>query len=333
MREPRIDLSQVMARADALIIVPPFIRLDMPHLGAHILQACAKTRGLDVRVLYAGMFLSAEISEHVYRALSDTATPLMLGERIFAASAYGVPLLGRQAKQRLADLHLSVGSGALQCDINYRLLRRLARAVDSWVQRLAAAVTELGFPVVGCTTIFEQTASSVAILNHVKRLRPETITIIGGSNCAGPMARGIASLRTSIDYIFAGESEQVFPDFLTAVRVDARPASQIIESEPCTDMDGIPTPDFADYYRQWHYCLEGGTTPLQEVLLPYETSRGCWWGQVHHCTFCGVQNMRYREKSPARVIQELKTLLAKHPSRRVHNADDIMPHSFFKTLV
>lgn len=329
----RIDLSPLMEKADALIIVPPFIRLDMAHLGAHVLQACAQARGFKVKVLYAGMFLAQEIGEEIYRAMSDNATPLMLGERVFAAPAYGIPLLGRQAAQNLTELDVSSAAGAPPCTIKYERLDQLARHVDSWVGRFADAVAEIGFPVVGCTTIFEQTASSIAILKHVKKRNPETITIIGGSNCAGPMAHGIASLSPDIDFIFAGESEQVFPDFLATVGRGERPSARIIESEPCMDMDGIPTPNFSDYYRQWHHCLEGGVTPFDEVLLPYETSRGCWWGQVHHCTFCGVQNMRYREKSPDRVIRELNSLLAEHPCRSVHNADDIMPHSFFKTLI
>ncbi len=41
------------------------------------------------------------------------------------------------------------------------------------------------------------------------------------------------------------------------------------------------------------------------IFVPYETSRGCWWGQKKHCTFCGLNplGMNYRAKSPERAVE------------------------------
>ena len=43
--------------------------------------------------------------------------------------------------------------------------------------------------------------------------------------------------------------------------------------------------------------------------------------------------MRFREKSPQRVFEELEVLLEEHPNRKVFVVDNIMPHSYFRTLV
>lgn len=43
--------------------------------------------------------------------------------------------------------------------------------------------------------------------------------------------------------------------------------------------------------------------------------------------------MNFREKSPAKVIEELNTLLTESPSQRVQMSDNIMPYIFFKTLL
>jgi ribosomal peptide maturation radical SAM protein 1 len=43
--------------------------------------------------------------------------------------------------------------------------------------------------------------------------------------------------------------------------------------------------------------------------------------------------MKFREKSPERVIADLKSLLAHHPTRLVVMYDNIMPHSYFHTLL
>ena len=63
--EPRVELRP----ADALIIVPPFAGLDRPSLGVHVLQACAKARGVTVSVLYANLLLGGEVGEPTYQAV------------------------------------------------------------------------------------------------------------------------------------------------------------------------------------------------------------------------------------------------------------------------
>jgi ribosomal peptide maturation radical SAM protein 1 len=333
-----IELSAIVPKADALIIVPPFAQLDFPHLGAHLLQGCAKAEGFQVAVLYAGMFLAREITDSVYYSLSEAVTingsgkaalPNLLGERVFARAAYGVPHLGRQAESTLAQLRLDFVMGRRRCEVDIALLRRLSEHVEDWVERFARAVAALGHPVVGCTTVFEQTAASIAILRRVKQQVPSTVTIIGGANCAGQMAEGMVALTDSIDYAFSGECERAFPAFLKG----QRPAGRIIEGEPCMDLDALPTPDYSHYYTQRRLCLEDDAASLDMIFLPYESSRGCWWGEKHHCTFCGVATMRYRQKSPDRLFSELKSLLPHHPSRRIFNVDDIMPHTYFKSVL
>jgi ribosomal peptide maturation radical SAM protein 1 len=333
-----IELSGVVRKADALIIVPPFAQLDFPNLGTHLLQGCARAQGFEVAVLYAGMFLAREVTEDVYYALSEAVTlhwsggrvfSRLLGERVFARAAYGVPLLGRKAEAVVGDLHMHFKFGRRQCVVDAALLRRLAVHAEDWAERFASAVAELGYPVVGCTTVFEQTASSIALLRRIKERAPSTVTIIGGANCAGRMAEGIVTLSDSIDYAFSGECEQAFPAFLAG----RRPSGRVIVGETCMDLDALPTPDYTHYYEQRRLCVEDDASSLDKVFLSYESSRGCWWGEKHHCTFCGVPNMRYRQKSADRVLEELKAMLPHHPSRRIYNVDDIMPHAYFKSVL
>jgi ribosomal peptide maturation radical SAM protein 1 len=328
---PRLPmaLEEELSGADALLIAPPFARLDLPHLGLHLLQACAQRAGFKVRVLYASMYLAREIGEPAYYAITESMTPQLLGERIFARAAYGVPLLGHQAESKLGELELTVGIGSRACTVNHDLLRRLAVHAEDWADRMARAIAALGCPIVGCSTMFEQTAASIALLRRVKQHAPETVTLLGGANCFGGMAEGVASLSPAVDYVFSSESEEAFPAFLAG----ARPAGRIVQGQPCMDLDALPVPDYSDYYRQQRACMNPEPADLDRLLLSFESSRGCWWGQKHHCTFCGVAVMRYRQKSPDRIIHELQTLLAAHPSRRIHATDDIMPHTYFKTLV
>jgi ribosomal peptide maturation radical SAM protein 1 len=43
--------------------------------------------------------------------------------------------------------------------------------------------------------------------------------------------------------------------------------------------------------------------------------------------------MAFRQKSPARVIEELRALLERHPNRNIVMIDNTMPHRYFKTLL
>jgi ribosomal peptide maturation radical SAM protein 1 len=219
--------------------------------------------------------------------------------------------------------------------VSVQELRRLERYAEGYVTSIARAVSERHYTIVGCTTTFEQTVASMALLNRIKTLGKNTITILGGANCDGEMARGIASMRSSIDYIFSGESEATFPKFVRAILAGLRPQGRLLYGEPCKDLDALPTPAYVEFYEQRRRFLPASKVQAGQTEIPYETSRGCWWGQKHHCTFCGLndETIAFRQKSPDRVIEDLRTLLDTHPTTKVSMTDNIMPYAYFKTLL
>ena len=323
-------------RGDALLIVPPWANLMMPSLGVHVLQASAREAGLAVRVLYANIALAGDIGETAYVELAcgyDT-TPELIGERFFARAAFDRPPLGLAPD--------GSGDDAFLASIHrYGLRRSLAevraweRRLARWVDRMAEAIADLGFPIVGASSTFEQTASSIALLRAIKRLRPETITMLGGANCEGPMAEGILSTGADIDYVFAGESEASFVEHVRAIRAGARPAGRLVTNPIRHDMDALPRPDYRELFAQRAAFLPDSTHPPDEAWLLYESSRGCWWGEKQHCTFCGLNGlgMRFREKSADKVIGDLRALVAEHPTKKIWLTDNIMPQSYFRSVL
>ena len=57
----------------------------------------------------------------------------------------------------------------------------------------------------------------------------------------------------------------------------------------------------------------------------FETSRGCWWGERSHCTFCGLSDatMPFRGKSARRAVDELVHLTNRYPGCAVVGVDSI----------
>ncbi len=70
-------------------------------------------------------------------------------------------------------------------------------------------------------------------------------------------------------------------------------------------------------------------------VLTFETSRGCWWGEKAHCTFCGLNDLtiRARTMKSERAIETFNAL-AKYASRcsRYLSVDNILPKSFVKEV-
>lgn len=334
------NVLDTMDNAEALLIVPPFAGLEWPSIGVHLLQSVVVEQKITARVLYANLLFANLIGEFTYRQLSCNynTTPELIGERLFARAAYGTSPLG------LADCEEKQNRFSLTAT-DYRLgisldeLLRYEEIAYKWICLLSDAIASLNIKVVGSSTSFEQTCSSIALLKSIKNSKNskenKPITILGGANCEGEMAKGLLSSGVDIDYIFSGESESTFMRFMTDYKRNVLPNEKIISGEPCEDMDTLPCPDYAEYFQQWNTAMQASSMRVDDLSLYYETSRGCWWGAKHHCTFCGLngKGMKFREKTPAKAYKDIKLLTETAPTNRLRFSDNIMPLKYFDTLL
>ena len=336
-------VGQILRPADVLLIVPPFASLSYPSFAVHLLQACGGEAGFRVQVLYASILMASVIGEKAYNDICEAPLGSFAGERLFARCAYGMPALGRHADRMFEPSWVVAADEGPEIDpvlareqpIGLRELKNIETLADGFIESLATAIGEASYRIVGCTSSFEQTTAAVALLNRIKHHNKATVTILGGANCEGEMARGIVSLAANIDYVFSGESETTFVNFVRAILAGMPPMDCIIQGQPCSILDDLPTPLFNDFYEQRNRFLPQSPIAYQDTVIPYESSRGCWWGQKQHCTFCGLNayGMTFRQKTPDRVIEEIRLLLAAHPTRRIMMTDNIMPHGYFVTLL
>jgi hypothetical protein len=87
------------AEFDALLIVPPFADLYRPSLAVHLLQAIAEQAGLRARILYANLLFAVMAGENLYATPCSGYYGWMWGERLFAATAFGLPHLGYRTEE------------------------------------------------------------------------------------------------------------------------------------------------------------------------------------------------------------------------------------------
>ncbi|MCP4134297.1 MAG: RiPP maturation radical SAM protein 1, partial [bacterium] len=319
---------------DILFIVPPFGSIHDVALGPHILQTIAEEQGYSTDIIYLNILLASELGIDVYNEIANAPLFWMLGERLFAKSAYGLPPLGNNAEW-CTDETKSIGGMNSQVQMFYHIHSQFNRELYlraeevclSFIDEAVSAISSLNYKIVGCTAMMEQTNCSVALLSGVKKQSPETITIIGGGNCEGEMAEGVASLSESIDYVFSGESETAFLNFLGDHSTGKLPSQGILKGEPLADLDSLSVPDYTAFFEQSAYFFEN-ENKTDEQRIWYETSRGCWWAEKKKCTFCGIYPVSFRSKSPGKTLGDLKSIAHTYPGSVIFMTDNMMPQSY-----
>jgi ribosomal peptide maturation radical SAM protein 1 len=346
--KPNSEDITYLPGGDVLIIIPPFVDTKIPSLGAHSLQASCRPSGLSVRVFYANLNFSNLIGLELHDTIMRVNQATFMGERLFAASAFGLPPMGRNL-HKLFDPHwLPDHMWQKKREYACRLMGEIFAPVREWAvsidwghveeqaARWTAATAEQiagrGYCLVGCSTTHGGMVPPVALLNRIKQANPDIITVIGGALCEGVMAEGILSLKAGIDYVFSGEGEITFPGFAGKVLGGRLPGEKIIYGKEVTNLDTVPLPDFSEYFYQREKIYPKQLSCKGDIRVPYETSRGCRW---RRCTFCGVSGERqsYRIKSAGKVIKDLGQLVNRHRINSIDMADNIMPLPYFETLI
>ncbi len=335
---------------DILLVSMPFGPVHLPSLGLSLLAAGLEARGVGADIRYFNLDYAKAIGPALYQGLSaENPYPAdLVGEWIFSSAleragdpeVYLAEVLrgGHPAhRKRFAGV---LASSHLHHEAAIGLRPGAAAFVDVCVEEILAASPK----VVGFSSVFEQTAASLAAARRIKARSPGTLVVLGGANCEGPMGRALFEQNPFLDAVFSGECDFSFPAAMeiflrdgripSGAGVHARPwlAGAPISPEPERPLDDLPRPGFSAYFRDLERLdldIPGGSAVL------FETSRGCWWGEKHHCTFCGLngEGLGYRSKSAGRALSEFRALKAAHPGVPVVVADNILDMGYFRSFL
>ncbi|MFC4587620.1 RiPP maturation radical SAM C-methyltransferase [Sphaerisporangium corydalis] len=278
---------------------------------------------------------NGELTPEDYARIADDA-PSGLGEWIFAGALNGRP------EWRLKELRSGV---VRQSDAEIDVAVRMRRLADGFVEQAVAELLATAPDVVGFTTTFQQNTSSLAVAGRLKQVRPSTRVVLGGANCEGPMGAALHRNHPFVDFVVRGEGELVFPRLLDRIAADQdaaglegvcwwRDERSIAnpESPSPVPVEVIPVPD----YDQWQRVIEASPVlSYGSPCLLIEASRGCWWGERHHCTFCGLNDamIKFRSKPPDRLWAELSGLVRRHQILDVFFTDNILDLAYYDEVL
>jgi ribosomal peptide maturation radical SAM protein 1 len=311
----------------------PFSSSRFPSMQIGLLRSILATRGFSATAHYLNLEFAARIGWNLYEALSNS-TLYFVGDWMFAGEAFREdapdPLLflrryaGQLSKKRL--------------DWFWRQRKEGAR---EFLEYCLVSVPWHQYEVVGFSSVFVQNVAALAFARLLKERHPHLITVFGGANFEDEMGLEFVRALPWIDYAVLGEADESFPGLLERLAdgeaVAAMPGIAHVEngtvdygghSPLLRDLDSLPVPDYDDYFAAAARLRMPNALEANGIQIPFESARGCWWGEKQHCTFCGLNamGMGYRSKSPARILDEIEALARRYKTRYLGAVDNILDH-------
>lgn len=215
------------------------------------------------------------------------------------------------------------------------------------LERCLAAMSRPEYDVVGFSLTFEtQLPAALALSRRLKALRPDVKIIFGGAVCFEEQADGLVSSFDSMDAVCHTEGDEVIVPLVSALRGvglladvpgiayrDATGQMVRTKSPPLLrDLDRLPMVDYDDYFVE----LAASDWRDTHARIMFETARGCWWGEKHLCSYCGLngEGLPFRAKSPERAHDEILDLYHRYPQAEILQCvDNIMDMKYFQTVL
>jgi ribosomal peptide maturation radical SAM protein 1 len=332
----------------------PVALVSMPSLSARhpsfqlaLLKPILERAGIPAQQFSLFMYMGHQFGWRMAETMAEV-WPCLVGEWIWSKAAFGEDANIRDEEYFAAYENLfptiCENAGCTLEDI-----RRLRdEAAPRFIDFCVDSVDWARFGLVGFTVVFQQLVGSLALARALKQRFPQLPIIMGGASLEDDIAAEIMKGCPQIDYVHCGDAEISFPQM-----VERLYSGQTMEGLPgimwrdsggtvhyagrapnFLDMNQTPLPDFDEYFYARDASGYEQSDCVQELLVPFEAARGCWWGEKNHCTFCGLNRsgMEFRAKDPEKVLEQLEALARRYGQFYFNAIDNIMAPEYVEKL-
>jgi ribosomal peptide maturation radical SAM protein 1 len=330
---------------NVLFVNMPFASIR-PSIGVSLLKGQLERLGISSHVAYLNLPYAEQLGVDTYHYVAHHApAQVLLGEWIFAPSVF--PRLAGEEQDYLTMVRRRFGQVSDPGEGQQAHTRRILQARQEaalFLDQCLESVRWDAYDLIGFTTSFNQNLASLALAQRIKRRFPHIPIVFGGANCEGEMGLQLHRSFPEIDFVCSGEADISFPQLVERLRdggdvhgipgvISRREGTSCytsLQPERVQDLDALPYPDYGDYFEQRRRLSRPG---IAWVLM--ESSRGCWWGEKSHCTFCGLNglSMTYRAKSAERALDEILTLTTRYNTPHLEMVDNILDMQYFRDLL
>jgi ribosomal peptide maturation radical SAM protein 1 len=339
----------------------PLANLAMPSLALTQLQAVVRKAfgdQVDAAVHYLNHDFAHFLTLPAYGELmSFEHHPTGLGEWFFRAVAFpDEPDNAEEYFTRYYPQHSERNRMIKQFALSKRA--GLEAHFDAMIDKYGLAEADI----VGFTSMFSQNVAALAMARMVKKRNPKAIVVFGGANCESVMGREVAENSPVVDFVFSGPALRSFPEFVRCTMagdVDAchrldgvfsrrnRVQDASCGTGVAAAADGTPTVRSYGVENDINELVDLDYEPFIDTytrnfpdrgqpILMFETSRGCWWGERAHCTFCGLNGntINYRSMRTENAFTLLNNLF-QHADRvmELQSVDNILPKSYLTDVL
>ena len=314
VRRDRFFPSAASTQPRVALVSLPWMSAALPSIQLSTLFAALQREGIefDVHELYVDY--AASIGLNIFNRLGNLHG--FLPEWIFSRHYYrdetGDELSDEMARQSLKDW--------LWPELADVVLQALDAVTEAYLTDMLETTDWSRYDILGCSLTISQLGASMAFVRRLKLRHPLIKVIFGGSQCAGPMGRAILRICPYVDAVVHVEGELVLAELVRRCRSGL--SLEGLSGVSCRSSDNqIVTGPQAGLYRSQGECLPLSYDSYFERLLrlnlveklnpwiPFESSRGCWYGQKNQCTFCGLhETMEFRASKSNAVLSELERL-------------------------
>jgi ribosomal peptide maturation radical SAM protein 1 len=329
------------------LVCMPWHDLSRPSLQLGVLASACAAHGVGRPQTYHGGLRFAEFvldrsdgafGPYDYTAIAEEGFPHALGDWVFAGALNGDGH-GADAMRQYAALR----------GISLTAASKLRESADAFCDLVVDELIALDPQIVGFSTTFMQNVPSLAVARRLKRRRGEITVLFGGGNCDGDMGVALHREFDFVDLVLRGEADETLPLLLRTLSADGGAGDLASVPGLCwRDEHGRPqvndrparlvppvhmaAPDFDDWFAAFD------ASPVSEYVEPelvVESARGCWWGEHHHCTFCGLNGttMAFRAKRPEVFLAELEHLVSRHQVLDVTVVDNILEPQYLRDVL
>ncbi|MGE5321448.1 MAG: RiPP maturation radical SAM C-methyltransferase [Actinomycetota bacterium] len=329
------------------LVSMPSLSARHPSFQLALLRPILERAGIPAQQFSLFMYLGNQVGWRIAETLADV-WPCLVGEWIWSKAAFG-----EQANTNdddyfaaYAELFETICDRA-GCSLGD--IRRLRdEGAPQFIDFCLDAVDWNRFGLIGFSVVFQQLVGSMALARALKRRYPHIPIIMGGASLEDDIADEIMKNCPQIDYVHCGDAEISFPEMVRRLYsgrsmeglqgIMWRDSTGAIRyagrARNFMDMNQTPLPDFDEYFYARESSGYEKSDAVQELLVPFEAARGCWWGEKNHCTFCGLNRsgMEFRAKDPDRVLEQLEALSRRYGQFYFNAIDNIMAPEYVEKL-
>ncbi|WP_397539523.1 RiPP maturation radical SAM C-methyltransferase [Rummeliibacillus pycnus] len=337
-----------------LLITMPWASIDMPSIQLGILKSVVDEKysnsNVSCEILYANVLWAEYIYQksngdidraYNYALISEADFAYGVGDWIFTKAFYGKEYKRKEYVQFVLE------EKALTKE-EMEIIEWMYDEAPNFIEWLMNEHINQEYDLIGFTSSFMQNMPSLAVVKSIKEKYPNTKIAFGGANCDGKQGEALHKNYHYIDFVMRGEGEVSFPQLIEALLTNQEKVKYKNINGLCyrengvskfnpmlsvpIDFNSVPFPWFDNYFELIH-SLDVSENIRPSLIL--ETSRGCWWGAKHQCTFCGLNGsyIGFRSQPAERAFDMITSMVKKFKTVDIFMVDNILDIKYMKELL